>query len=200
MQTEPLLLASTSQARARMLADAGLAFTAAAARVDEESIRLALTAEGARPRDIADALAEAKARKLAAKNPGLLTLGADQVLVHRGEILAKPESREDAAAQLARLSGNSHELLSAAVLYRGAEPQWRHVAMARLTMRPLSPGFIEGYLTRNWPSVGSSVGAYHIEAEGIRLFATVEGEWHTILGLPLLPLLSYLTERGTLAT
>lgn len=200
MQTEPLLLASASPARAQMLAAAGLAFTAAPARVDEEAIRAALTVAGAPPRDIADALAEAKARKLAARNPEALTLGCDQLLVHDGEILTKPETRAAAAAQLARLSGTAHELFSAAVLYQGAAPQWRHVARAKLTMHPLLPGFIEAYLGRAWPGIEGCVGGYKIEEEGICLFCAIDGEWHTILGLPLLPLLSYLTRRGTLQT
>ncbi|WP_373357012.1 nucleoside triphosphate pyrophosphatase [Pseudoroseicyclus sp. CXY001] len=191
-----LILASGSATRARLLAQVGLPFEPHPARVDEAAIRAALAAEGAPPRDIADALAEAKARKAAGRHPGRLVLGSDQVLVLVGEILSKPESREDAAAQLARLSGQTHELLSAAVLYEDSAPVWRHITRARLTMHALTPEEIEAYLARTWPGTADSVGGYKIEEEGLALFSDITGDHATILGLPLLPLLSYLRLRG----
>lgn len=192
----PLLLASASETRAAMLRAAGLSPQVLPARIDEEAIRAALQAEGAGPRDLADALAEMKARKLSDKHPGALVLGADQVLELKGEVFAKPETPDAARAQLRALSGKTHRLLSAAVVYRAGKPEWRHVGEARLTMHDLTGGEIDSYVTRNWDSIRHSVGCYQIEKEGVRLMSRIEGDHFTILGLPLIPLLSWLRLRG----
>lgn len=196
----PLLLASASETRAAMLRAAGLAPQILPARIDEEAIRAALQAEGATPRDLADALAEMKARKLSDKHPEALVLGADQVLELKGEVFAKPETPDAARAQLRALSGKTHRLLSAAVIYRAAKPEWRHVGEARLTMHDLSDSFIDAYVARNWDSIRHSVGCYQIEKEGVCLMSRVEGDHFTILGLPLIPLLSWLRLRGEMPT
>ncbi len=196
----PLLLASASETRAAMLRAAGLAPQVLPARIDEEAIRAALEAEGASPRDLADALAEMKARKLSDKHPEALVLGADQVLELKGEVFAKPETPDAARAQLRALSGKTHRLLSAAVIYRASKPEWRHVGEARLTMHDLSDAFIDAYVTRNWDSIRHSVGCYQIEKEGVCLMSRVEGDHFTILGLPLIPLLSWLRLRGEMPT
>lgn len=183
-----------------MLEAAGLAVTLAPARVDEAAVRAALVIEGATPLDIADTLAEMKARKIAERQPEALVLGADQVLALGNDVLVKPETPEEARAQLSALRGRTHMLISAAVLYDRGEPIWRHASTARLTMRSFGDGFLDAYLARNWPAVAASVGGYQIEAEGVRLFEKTEGDHFTILGLPLLPLLSYLGLRGFIAS
>lgn len=197
--TRPLILASTSAIRQSMLRNACVEFEAQPARIDEEAIKAALVAEGAKPRDVADALAEGKARKIAMKEPEALVLGCDQVLDLKGKLISKPRNIEEAAAQLAELSGQTHKLLSAAVLYEEGKPVWRHIGEARLTMRTLSPEYQADYIARNWESIRESVGCYKLEEEGVRLFARVEGSNFTVLGLPLVEFLSYLTLRGDLA-
>lgn len=191
-----LVLASQSASRRQMLEQAGLNPEAIPARVDEGAIRDALLAEQASPRDIADALAETKARKVAGRMPDRLVLGCDQVLAYKGMIFEKPPSLQAARDQLRLLRGGTHQLLSAAVLYEGGEPVWRHVGVARLTMRQFSDEYLESYLGRNWPEIGASVGGYMLEREGVRLFAQIQGDYFTILGLPLLELLNYLALRG----
>lgn len=196
----PLILASGSEIRLQLLRNAGLDVTAQVARIDEAMIRAGLEAEAANPRDIADALAEMKAARVAARAPEALVLGCDQVLEFRHRVWGKPETRDEARAQLTALRGQTHKLLSALVLYDAGEPVWRHVGEARLSMRPFSDAFLDGYLDRNWPSVGRSVGGYKLEEEGIRLFERIEGDHFTILGLPLLPFLTYLGTRGFIET
>lgn len=191
-----LILASSSAIRRQMLVNAGLSPETEPARVDEAAIRDSLLAEEAPPRDIADALAEAKARKISARNPGQLVLGCDQVLAYKGRVFEKPATLENARADLQSLRGATHQLLSAAVLYLNAQPLWRHVGVARLTMRSFSDSYLEDYLSRNWPGIGESVGGYKLEEEGVRLFAQIQGDYFTILGLPLLELLNYLALRG----
>ncbi|OSP55343.1 nucleoside triphosphate pyrophosphatase [Pseudoruegeria sp. SK021] len=194
----PLLLASGSKIRRRLLEQAGVPVEVSVARIDEDSVRASMLAEQAAPRDIADLLAEMKARKVSDKHPGRLVLGCDQVLDHRGSLLAKATTRLEAEQQLRALCGDRHNLLSAAVLYQNGRPIWRHVGMVRLQMRTFSDAYLAAYLDRNWPGIQDSVGSYKLEEEGIRLFSKVDGDYFNVLGLPLLELLAYLTERGDL--
>lgn len=194
-----LILASTSPIRLQLLRNAGLQVDAVAPRVDEITARDALLAEGARPRDIADTLAELKARKVSEKQPGDVVIGCDQVLDLDGELFAKPETPDAAKDQLLRLRGRSHRLISAVVVYEDAQPTWRHVAEARLTMHQITDAYLADYIARNWDSIRHSVGCYKIEEEGIRLFSAVSGDHFTILGLPLLPLLAWMGTRGMIA-
>lgn len=194
----PLILASGSSIRAQMLQQAAVDFTVQVARVDEESVKRALLAEEAPPRDIADALAELKARKVSDKHPGAMVLGCDQVLDFEGRLLSKPESAEDALAQLLEMRGKRHMLLSAAVIYRDGQPIWRHVGQVRLRMKMSSDAYLKGYVARNWDSIRHAVGAYKLEEEGVRLFSTIDGDYFNVLGMPLMELLNYLALQGVI--
>ena len=193
-----IVLASGSAIRGQMLSNAGIAFEAIVPRVDEEMIKIALQAEKATPRDIADALAETKARKIGGKLPDKLVIGCDQVLDFDGQILSKPQTPEEAREQLKALRGKRHSLLSAVVVYHELEPLWRHVGQVRLYMRDISDSYLNEYVDRNWPSLQSSVGGYKLEEEGVRLFSRIEGDYFTILGLPLIEMINYLTASGDL--
>jgi septum formation protein len=195
----PLILASQSPARAGLLAGAGVPFEAFPARVDEAAVKAGMLAEGAPPRDIADTLAELKAQRLAHRVPEALVLGADQVLVCDGEIFDKPADEAAARAQLLRLRGRPHELLSAAVVFEGGAPVWRHVGRARLVMRDFSDAFLDDYLAAEGEALLDTVGAYRLEGRGAQLFSQVEGDHFAILGLPLLELLDFLRTRGVVA-
>jgi len=195
-----IVLASGSETRAGMLRRAGVDFRVSIARVDEDALRASLQAEGVKPRDIADALAEMKALRVGRKEPGAVTIGADQILALGSEILTKPATRAEAEDQLRRLRGQTHILYSAAVAVENAEPVWRHIAEARMTMHRFSDDYLSAYLDRAWPEVGSSVGAYRIEEEGIRLFSAIHGDYFAILGMPLVQLLAWLGLRGIIET
>lgn len=190
-----LILASGSSTRAKLLRGAGLEIEVRPARIDEESMRQSLLAEGAGSADLADALAEHKALRIARKNPQNLVLGCDQILDLDGDVLSKPENPEDARIQLRRLRARTHRLFSAAVLYDKGQPVWRATATSQLTMRPFSDTFLETYLAENWQDIRNCVGCYQIEGPGIRLFSDVQGDYFGILGLPLLELLAFLTQR-----
>ncbi len=197
-----LLLASASDIRLSLLRAAGVAVEAQPARIDETTILTALQAEGARPRDIADTLAEMKARKVSDRVldrlPEAFILGCDQVLDFEGQVWQKPQTPDDARHHLQTLRAKRHKLLSAAVLYHRGEPVWRYVGEVRLTMRQVSDHYIDSYVSRNWDGIRHCVGAYKLEEEGARLFSQIDGDYFTVLGLPLLPLLGYLSDRGVL--
>ena len=196
--TTPIILASGSAIRAQLLRNAGVPFDVVVPRVDEDAMKMALLAEEASPRDIADALAEMKARKIADKHPDTMVIGCDQVLAFDNQLLSKPTDQTEAATQLRAMRGQRHMLLSAAVIYHEGSPIWRHVGVVRLRMRDVSDAYLDDYIDRNWDDIRHSVGAYQLEAEGVRLFHSIEGDYFNVLGMPLLELLAFLTLRGVI--
>ncbi|OYD86121.1 Maf family protein [Azospirillum brasilense] len=194
-----VVLASGSRTRAEMMERAGVRVILAPAAVDEEEIKLAARAEGAPVEDVAEALAELKAQRVTRKHPGALVIGADQMLECEGRWFDKPADRDAARAQLQDLRGKTHRLVSCAVVIRDGERLWHHVDRARLAMRPFSDTFLDSYLNAAGDDVLGSVGAYHLEGLGAQLFHRVDGDFFTILGLPLLPLLGFLRVHGVIA-
>ena len=196
--TRKLILASRSPIRAKLLQQSGIDFESVTALVDEEMMKASMLSEQAPHRDIADKLAEIKAIKVSQKHPENFVLGCDQILSFNGEIFSKPKNKEELRDQLMALRSSRHELLSAAVIYQNAQPIWRFVGTARLTMRDFSETFLDNYIDQNWKLVENCVGGYQIEAEGIQLFQRVEGDYFSILGMPLLEILNFLTVRGVI--
>lgn len=193
-----LLLASKSEARRRMLTHAGVPFEIVDAPFDEDAAKAGLLASGFEPRDLAEMLAEQKAKSVAAGSDALV-LGADQVLeLDDGEMLSKPRSRDEALAQLRRLSGTTHKLHSAAVIVAAGERIWGATETVALDVRPLGESFLQDYLDAEYEAIRWSVGGYRIEGPGAQLFSAIEGSHFAILGLPLLPLLAFLRERGVM--
>lgn len=198
--SEPMLvLASKSKARKAMLEAAGLTVVALAPDVDEHALKDRLKAAGITASDMAVALAETKALQLSQQIGSALVLGGDQLLsLEDGTTLNKPKDKNDAKAHLKTLSGNKHTLFSAAVIADQGKVTWRHVDRAVMTMRDLSDAFIDHYVEDEWAHIRHCVGCYEIERRGAQLFAAIQGSHFTIIGLPLLDLLTYLRLRGVL--
>ncbi|PYE89064.1 Maf-like protein [Phyllobacterium leguminum] len=196
--TIEILLASKSPFRAALMKNAGLAFKAIEAKIDERAVEATFNGSGATPEDIALVLGEAKALDVSSRYPDALVIGCDQTLSLEDEVFHKPADMDAARRQLLKLSGKTHELNSAVVIARGGAPIWRHVAVARMTMRALDPGFIGRYLAHAGEAALSSVGAYQIEGLGLQLFEKIDGDYFTIVGLPMLPLLAELRKTGAI--
>ena len=194
----PLILASQSQARRAILAGAGLAFQALTPPVDEETVKESLRAAGAGARELAETLAELKAQRVSMKHPGALVIGCDQTLDCNGVLFDKPIDLDHARAHLQALSGHEHHLHAAICVAFNGSRIWHHNAVAKLTMRKLSADFLDWYCAAEGEALLTSVGAYRLEGLGAQLFSKVEGDYFTILGLPLLPLLDFLRLRGTI--
>lgn len=193
--TAPIVLASQSQARKGLLLAAGIPFEVCGAGIDERRIEEPLVAAGAKASEVALHLSREKALRVATQKPARLVAGADQVLCLKGQLYPKPSDRVEAIAQLKELSGRTHELYSACCVARGGAVLFETVSIARLKCRKLSPAFIEAYAAEGGLESGS---VYQIEGLGIHLFDAIEGDFATILGLPLLPLLKFLREEGSL--
>jgi septum formation protein len=197
--TGSIVLASGSLTRQGLLCAAGVAFEADVPAVDENAVKDAMRQDGAAVADVAEALAEIKARQVYRRYPGRIVVGADQILSCDGVWFDKPADAAAARAQLAALRGRAHDLVSACVAVRDGQRLWHATDHARLTMRPFSDAFLDAYILAEGASVGQSVGGYRLEGPGIQLFAKVAGDHFTILGLPLLPLLEFLRVNGILA-
>ena len=189
-----LILASTSSIRADMLDQAGISYRVEAPRLDEDLIKQRHSGDGA---SLAKRLAEAKAQSVAAA-PEDWVIGSDSVISVDGKRYSKPRDRAEAAKHLAAFSGRTMLLSSAVALTTGGTAEWSHADTARLEVRPLSASFIETYLDAEWPAVSYCVGVFRMEGRGVTLFNSVEGSYFTILGMPLLPLLGALRQRGIL--
>ncbi len=196
----PIILASGSVVRARLLAAAGLRFDIVPAPINEEQIKQTLLTENATPQRIADHLAEQKAVAVSASQRQALVIGADQVLSYQREIISKSCDIGEARALLRRLAGQTHALIGAVVLAKNGVALWRHCGQSELQMRAFSDQFLEEYLTAESRSVLDSIGCYHLEGRGAQLFAAIRGDYFSILGLPLLPLLAALREFGAIAS
>ncbi|HYB06099.1 MAG TPA: Maf family nucleotide pyrophosphatase [Methyloceanibacter sp.] len=195
----PLILASTSKIRARLLEAAGLAFIVEPASLDEHAMHQALSAtDSLNAQDVAKVLARAKAEAVSDLAPAAFVIGADQVLALGDRILTKPDSMEAARRELLDLSGKSHSLHTAVALATKGVTVWAHSETSTLLMRELTPQFIGRYLAAAGEEVLSSVGAYQIEGLGIELFEKIEGDYFSMLGLPLLPLLDALRGEGAI--
>lgn len=196
--TVPLILASSSPFRRMLMENAGLHFQAVAADIDERAIEAPLEREGEGPDAVALILAKAKAKEVSDRFPGSLVIGSDQTMSLGTRVFHKPKTMADAENHLRTLSNETHRLNSAIALARNGDIIWEHVSHANLTMRALSDDFIHRHLGRVGEKALSSVGAYQLEGEGIQLFSEIDGDYFTIVGLPMLPLLEKLRELGTI--
>ncbi len=192
--TLPLVLASSSPFRRILMQNAGLEFQHRAADIDERAVEASLTTTD--PGEVALALAEAKAKDVAVHFPGALVIGSDQTMSLGDRIYHKARDLAEARENLLSLAGKTHQLNSGVAIARDAEIVWRHVAVARMSVRPFSEAFLDHYLDRVGEKALSSVGAYQLEGEGIQLFSAIEGDYFTVIGLPMLPLLEALRSLG----
>lgn len=193
-----LILASASSSRKLLLTAAGVSFTADPADLDEAALMAGLKDAGAEV--MARRLAEEKALAVSRRHPGRIVLGGDSVIAFEGGHLSKCASLQEARALLARLSGKTHLLVSAAALAKDGALLWAHASPCRMTMRDISQEFLDDYLAQEGTAILSSVGCYHFEGRGAQLFARVDGDYFSVLGLPLLPVLAQLRKEGLLVS
>ena len=192
--TARLILASNSASRKMLMTGAGLDFTTQAADIDERKIEAELTRKNATPPEIAVALAKTKAIEVSIKSPDTHVVGSDQVLSLDGRLLHKPADMSEAGDHIRAMSGRTHHLNCGVAIAHQGVVVWSDVSIARMTMRPISESFLEKYLAMSGEGILGSVGAYHFEGPGIQLFDRIEGDYFTILGLPMLALLAGLRE------
>ena len=192
--TAPLILASQSSYRAAVMRNAGLDFETASANIDERSVEAPLLAADMDAADIASILAIAKAEEVSERFPGRYVIGADQTLGLDGEMLHKPADMEEARRRLLLLSGRTHQLNAAICIVRDGETVWSHVEVCRLKFRELDPGFVGRHMAEVGEAALQSVGAYHIEGRGAQLVEKMDGDFFSIMGLPLIALLAALRD------
>ena len=193
-----IILASGSAIRRQIMEGAGLDFEVVVKPVDEAAIKASMLAEGSSIRDIADALAEAKSRKVSMVEPGLV-IGADQIMEMDGQFFDKPSTIEEARARLLDMRGKTHRLVGAVVICENGQPVWRHMSKTVLSVREFGDAFLDDYIKAEGELLTKSVGAYRFEGRGSQLFSQVDGDFFSILGLSLLPVLDYLRERGAIS-
>ena len=196
--TTGIILASKSQIRSELLLKAGLKFTAIDANIDEKEVKSSYINKGYSARNLADILAAMKAKKLSCKYLDKLVIGCDQIMECNGQILSKANNPTDLADQLKFLRSKSHTLYSACVVYFANKAEWRFIGSATITMRNLSDEYISKYVDDNWDEVKHCVGGYKIENSGISFLSKINGDYFSILGLPIIQLLDYLVNRGVL--
>ena len=192
----PLILASASRSRRQLLTNAGLSFEIEPSGVDEDEVKRSLLGERASAQDIATTLAEMKAVRVSSRHAAAMVIGADSTLACNGRLFDKPATLAAARRQLLALAGQTHELCSSVVVAQGGARLWHWSEQGRLTMRLFTESFLDAYLARAGEAVCASVGAYQLEGLGAHLFNKIEGDYFTVLGLPLLPLLGFLAEHG----
>ena len=195
---EDIILASKSQIRSELLRKAGLKITVFDANIDEQEVKLSYMNEGYSARDLADVLADMKAKKLSCKYLDKLVIGCDQIMEFNGQILSKANNPTNLIEQLRFLRNNSHTLYSACVVYFANKPEWRFIGSATITMRNLSDEYISKYVDSNWNEVKHCVGGYRIENSGIAMLSKINGDYFSILGLPIIQLIDHLVNRGVL--
>lgn len=193
-----IILASKSVHRKMLMQNAGLSFDTASADIDERVIEKAVQETGVTPQELALILANAKALDVSQKNPDKYIIGSDQTLSFEDDVLHKAADMEEARRRLLQLSGKTHQLNSAVVIIKDGQTLWQHVSTAELTMRELTPEFIGRHLAQAGDDILSSVGAYQLEKDGVQLFEKIEGDFFTIIGLPMLPLLEELRNLGVI--
>jgi septum formation protein len=197
---QKIILASESQIRKKLLLQAEVNFQSIAAKIDEDTIKESLKNEGAKPKDISDALAEYKAIRVANNFPTDLIIGCDQLLVCDNEIISKARTLNDAKETLKLLRGKSHQLLSSVVIYDNNKPVWRTTSRAQLFMRDFTDEYLEYYIKTSGTDILSSVGCYLLENNGVNLFNRIQGDYFTVLGFPLLEVLDFLRKRELIKT
>lgn len=197
MSNLPIILASGSAIRRQILRDAGINFEVITRSVDEDAIKDSMLAESCRLRDIADALAEAKSVRVSRQEGGLV-IGADQIMVMNECLFDKPKDMAEAKTRLINMRGKTHYLIGAVVISENGIPVWRHLSKTKLTMRDFTESFLDDYLKAEGNALLQSVGAYRFEGRGSQLFSKVEGDFFSILGLSLLPVMDYLRQRGAI--
>ena len=193
-----IVLASKSPIRSLLLEKTGIEFSTVDPAIDEKEVKLSYISNNYPTRDIADVLADMKARKISNRFPDSIVIGCDQILDFNSKILSKAKDQDELIHQLKQLQGNKHKLHSACVVYNAQKPEWRFIGSVSMTMRNLSDRYILKYVKDNWDDIKHSVGGYQIENSGISLFSKIDGDYFSVLGLPIIQLVGHLLNRGVI--